>query len=143
MVYLFDRPGSSVYFIPNWWPGVTWTPSFFGGLGQYLPTFSHTFAFILLTTAVIGVHRRAALLACAGWLVVDSVFEIAQADLLADRIVQFLPHWFSEWPLLDNFAAYLLVGRFDPFDLVSIVLASVAACLLLSYLNRRGVGHAE
>lgn len=142
MVYLFDRPGSSVYFIPNWWPGATWTSSFFGAFGQHLPTFSHTFAFILLTTAVIGLHRRAVLLACAGWLIIDSVFEVAQADMLADRIVQLFPRWFSDWPILDTFAAYLLIGRFDPMDLASIVLAAITAYLLLSCLNRRGAGHA-
>lgn len=143
LVYLLDRPGSAVYFLPDWWSLVEFTPSFFGPLGQYLPTFSHTFAFILLTTAVIAPHRRAAFVICAGWLIVDSFFEIAQRDDLAVNIVSYLPDWFADWPLLDNVASYFLVGRFDPFDLVSIFAAGIAAFLLILYSTRRGIKHAN
>lgn len=142
MVYLLDRPSSAVYFVPNWWLVADWTPSVFGVLGQYLPTFSHTFAFILITTAVIGPHHRAGLIACAGWLVVDSLFEIAQRDSIAVNIVQYLPDWFFDWPLLDGVAGYFLAGQFDPLDLISICLAGVAAYLLFLFSNRRGAGHA-
>jgi hypothetical protein len=97
----------------------------------------------LLTTAVIAPRRRAAFLVCAGWLIVDSLFEIAQRDDLATNIVDYLPNWFAEWPLLDNVAAYFLLGRFDPFDLVSILAAGVAAYLLVLYSTRRGIKHAD
>lgn len=142
LVYLLDRPSNSVYFVPEWWALAEATPAFFGLLGQYLPTFSHTFAFILFTTAVLAVRRRAAIVVCAAWLLVDSFFEIAQRDELAVNIVNHLPNWFAEWPLLDNVAAYFLVGRFDPFDLVSIFAAGIAAYLLVLYSTRRGIKHA-
>lgn len=143
LVYLLDRPSSTVYFVPDWWSLADLTPAFFGLAGQYLPTFSHTFAFILLTTAVIAPRRRTALLVCAGWLIVDSFFEIAQRDDLAINIVKYLPNWFFEWPLLDNLPAYFLVGRFDPLDLVSIFAASISAYLLVLYSTRRGIKHAD
>lgn len=142
LVYLLDRPGSAVYFVPNAWSTSDWMPSVFGEVGQYLPTFSHTFAFILFTTAVIGRHRRAAIIACVGWLVVDSFFEIAQIDALAEKLVQHVvPHWFFDWPILDTVATYFLLGRFDPIDLVSIFVACVAAYLVILYSNRKGPEH--
>ena len=143
LVYLLDRPADTVYFVPDWWLLADFTPALFGSFGQYLPTFSHTFAFILLTTAVIAPHRKAAIVACAGWLVVNSFFEIAQRDDLAANIVRYLPGWFAEWPLLDNVAAYFLVGRFDPLDLVSIFAAAIAAYVLVLYSTRRGIRHVD
>lgn len=143
LVYLLDRTSSTVYFVPDWWSLADITPAFFGLLGQYLPTFSHTFAFILLTTALIAPRRGAAFVACAGWLIVDSFLEIAQRDDLAVNIVRYLPNWFAEWPLLENVAAYFLVGRFDPLDLVSIFAAGIAAYFLVLYSTRQGIQHAD
>ena len=143
LVYLLDRTSSTVYFVPEWWSVAVATPPFFGPLGQYLPTFSHTFAFILLTTAVMAPRRGTAIIVCAGWWVVDSFFEIAQRDDLAVDIVGYLPNWFAEWPLLDNVAGYFLTGRFDPMDLFSIFAATVAAYFLFLYSTRRGIQHAD
>ena len=92
---------------------------------------------------MIAPRRGAAFGACAGWLIVDSLFEIAQRDDLATNIANYLPSWFAEWPLLDNVAAYFLVGRFDPFDLVSIFAAGIAAYLLVLYSTQRGIKHAD
>ena len=142
LVYLLDRPNASVYFVPDWWSIADVTPAVFGLLGQYLPTFSHTFAFILLTTAVMTQRRGAALFACAAWLLVNSLFELAQHESLAVKIVEWLPGWFSDWPLLDNMAAYFLIGRFDPIDLASILAASIAAYLLILYSTSRGFKYA-
>ena len=143
LVYLFDRPGNAVYFVPDWWSLAEFTPGLFGLLGEHLPTFSHTFAFILLTTAVIAPRRGSAIVVCAGWLIVDSLFEIAQHDDLAVNIVRRLPNWFAEWPILENVAAYFLTGRFDPLDLVSIFVAGIAAYFLILYSTRRGIQHAD
>jgi hypothetical protein len=143
LVYLLDRPSETVYFVPDAWRASQSTPSFFGTLGLYFPTFSHTFAFILFTTAVIGMRGRAAMVACLGWLAIDSLLEIAQSDGVANTIVPYLPGWFLDWPLLENFRAYFLLGRFDPLDLVSILIASFLAYLLILFSNRRGAMHAQ
>jgi hypothetical protein len=147
-VYLLDRPSSSVYFVPDSWSAEAWTPeswtmgngtsSVFGSIGRYLPTFAHTFAFILFTTAVLVPTRRAALGICLGWLIVESLFEVAQSDALSAKIAGNVPAWFSDWPLLDNVAAYFLTGRFDPLDLVSIIISAGAAYLTFMYYTRRG-----
>ena len=54
LIYLLDRPSSSVYFVPDSWSMADRTPRIFGTIGRYLPTFAHTFAFILFTTAVMA-----------------------------------------------------------------------------------------
>ena len=55
-IYVLDRPAASAYFLTQWsavtdsgeiQTGVT--AHYFGALGLYLPTFLHTYAFILLT----------------------------------------------------------------------------------------------
>jgi hypothetical protein len=140
---LLDRPSNTVYFVPDAWRAADAAPSIFGVLGQYLPTFSHTFAFILFTTAVIGAHHRAAVITCAGWLALDSLFEFAQRDVVAATIIKYLPRWFFDWPLLENAAAYFVVGQFDPLDLISIFIASAAAYVLILYSIRRGARHVE
>lgn len=143
LVYLLDRPSSSVYFVPDWWSMPDQTLANFGTLGQHLPTFAHTFAFILLTTAVLSPLRRAALGICAAWVVVESLFEIAQGTVISAKIAANVPAWFSDWPLLDNVANYFVAGRFDPLDLVSIIIAAGAAYLTILYSTRRGFPHAD
>jgi len=46
LVYLFDRSGSDIYFIPDWWRFADGTPALFGVLGYSLPSFAHTYPFI-------------------------------------------------------------------------------------------------
>jgi hypothetical protein len=143
LVYLLDRPSGSVYFMPDSWSIADRTPAMFGALGRYLPTFAHTFAFILFTSVVLSPTRRAALGICVAWVVVESLFEIAQRDIIAAKIAANVPAWFADWPLLDNVADYFVAGRFDPLDLVSIMIAAGAAYLTMIYSTRRGALHAD
>jgi hypothetical protein len=144
LVYLLDRPSSSVYFVPDSWSMADRTPRIFGSIGRYLPTFAHTFAFILFTTAVMApVGRKAALGICAAWLAVESLFELGQIDAVAASIASRVPAWFADWPLLENIAGYFTTGRFDPLDLVSIFIAATAAYLLILFSTRRGSTHAD
>ncbi len=136
LVYLLDRPSNSLYFVPDSWSISDRTPAIFGAIGRYLPTFAHTFAFILLTTAVMAPTRKAALGICAAWLSVESLFELAQSDAISANIARNVPAWFSDWPLLDNVAVYFVNGRFDPLDLVSIAVATGAAYLTMLYSTR-------
>jgi hypothetical protein len=136
LVYLLDRPSNSVYFVPDSWSMADNSSPIFGAVGRYLPTFAHTFAFILFTTAILVPTRKAAAGICVGWLLVESLFEIGQADAIAAKIASTVPDWFSDWPLLDNVADYFVAGRFDPVDLVSIILAAGAAYLTILYSTR-------
>ena len=135
-VYLLDRPPGSVYLLPDDWMFGDGTRGSFGQLGWYLPTFTHTFAFSLFTSAVLEPWRWSGLAACTGWWLTASLFEIAQGDTWSAVIADAVPEWFSDWPVLDNLADYFSAGRLDPGDLLSIALGSVCAGLVV-VLSRR------
>jgi len=142
LVYLLDRPTTSVYLIPAGWSiGAQWPPVF-GVIGNHLPTFAHTFAFILFTSALLAPWRGSAFTACAGWWFIASVFEIAQSAAWSAAIAARVPPWFADWPLLDNVAGYFVAGRFDGLDLVSIALATVCAFGVIRLAQQRGRHHA-
>jgi len=135
-VYLFDRHGSDIYFIPAWWDFANGTPALFGYLGQNIPSFAHTFCFILLISALLTPWRVAPLTVCLGWCVTEAALELAQIAPIAGGIAARLPAWFSDWPILANVPGYFSLGRFDPLDLVSIGLGGVAAYLTILFINR-------
>ena len=127
LVYLLDRPSTSVYLVPDSWTFGRQFPSVFGLIGQQLPTFAHTFAFSLFTCAVLEPWRGAAPAACTGWWVFGSLFELAQRDAWSAVIAAWVPAWFADWPVLDNVTNYFVNGRYDPRDMVSIALAAICA----------------
>ena len=51
LVYVFDR-GGAVYFLSTWTATLAESNAF-GPLGDHLPTFVHTLAFILITAAIL------------------------------------------------------------------------------------------
>jgi hypothetical protein len=89
----------------------------------WLPTFSHVFAFALLTYLALG--RRHLLLACLLWVAVNALFELGQA-LPADT-VRLLPDFL-------NLHTYFIHGVFDPLDLLACAAGGGAAWVLI----RRG-----
>ncbi len=128
LVYLLDRPAERTYLIPDvLGHSMQGSAGLFGPLGQQLPTFLHTFAFCLLTAALLRVGWRGALGICTAWLSVDALFELGQRGDLAAWIARHVPGWFQHVPVLDNTASYFLRGRFDPLDLASIVLGAALA----------------
>ena len=130
-VYALDRPAMQTYFIPNNLNTYAGTESIFGPLGNHLPTFLHTFAFCVITAAVLGGGRRGALIVCLFWLIIDSLFEIAQHTDISNVIVPFIPDWFTNVPVLENAENYFSQGQFDPVDLISILLGVVCAYVLI------------
>jgi len=137
-VYLVDRSSTSVYLIPDSWFLGDSIPPVFGAIGDHLPTFAHTFAFILFTSAVLEPWRWSAVVACTGWWAVGSVFEVAQSDAWAVAIAARVPAWFADWPLLDNVANYFIAGQFDRVDLVSIGVATVGAFIVIRLSEKWG-----
>jgi hypothetical protein len=138
LVYLLDRPSTSVYFVPDSWSLGDSIPPIFGAIGDHLPTFSHTFAFILFTSAVLEPWRWSAVVACAWWYIVGSLFEIAQSEVWAAAIATRVPGWFADWPLLDNVAEYFIAGHFDLVDLASIAAATVSAFVVIKLSEQGG-----
>lgn len=140
LVYLFDRSGADIYFIPEWWRFADGTPALFGTLGHSLPSFAHVYCFILLTSALLTPWQIAPQMICVSWFAAEAFFELGQIDAVATGISAMLPAWFADWPILENVPGYFLHGSFDLFDLMFIGLGAAAAYLTICFLNRIG-GH--
>ncbi len=136
LVYLLDRPSAAVYLVPDSWVLGESVPPLFGAAGNHLPTFAHTFAFALYTSALLEPWRWSAVAACGWWWLLGSLFEIAQSDTWAASIAAGVPEWFADWPLLDNVAGYFIGGHFDSLDLASIALAAISAFIVIRMSHR-------
>ena len=66
------REGEQTIFVPGDLSLFPFTPSVFGVVGHSLPTFTHIFAFSLLTAAVLNHAKRTAVTVCLGWFLSDS-----------------------------------------------------------------------
>jgi len=130
-VYLFDRPADRIYFVPDGWQFGAGNDLLFGSIGAHLPSFVHVTVFILVTAIVLAPWRLRIASICLPWLVIDSLFELAQHEVIAARIAVIVPNWFEGKFLLENTAAHFLNGTFDLLDIVSIALGSVVAYLVL------------
>jgi hypothetical protein len=137
LVYVFDRQPEFIYFIPGWLSLESQTGGLFGKIGNYLPTFIHVYAFILLTVVVAVPTMTKLLPVCLTWFCLDSLFEIAQIDAIAQWVAMHTPTWFFGIPFLENTANYFLMGTFDVIDLLSIAVGTLAAYLTVSILTRR------
>ena len=140
VVYLLDRQAESVYFMSDWMALGDGQNSAFGLLGQHIPTFVHVYTFILLTMALVVPeerYRKYLLPVCLGWFVVDSLFEIAQIDFIAQRIAGWVPDWFAGIPFLENTASYFIHSTFDILDLLSIGLGTLAAYVTIQIILKR------
>lgn len=132
-IYLLDRQPETVYFISRWFSANGEVNPVFGMLGNYLPTFLHVYAFILLTVVVFAQSYRQIVIICLSWLTIDSLFEIAQIDFISQSIASQTPDWFVGVPFLENTANYLMMGTFDVFDLLSIVAGTIAAYMTIIF----------
>lgn len=137
LVYAFDRQPELTYFLPGWLSLNSQFGSLFGILGNYLPTFLHVYAFILLTVVVAVPTITKLVPVCVAWFCLDSLFEIAQLDQIAHWVATHTPAWFTGVPFLENTANYFLMGTFDVSDLLSIAAGTIAAYLTVSILTRR------
>ncbi len=130
LVYVLDRPAEQLPLV-----GIInlseVLPALFGPVGHSLPTFTHVFAFSLLTAAWFGGGQRVGLTACLVWFGVDSAFEVGQHPQIAERLVQFMPGWFGQLPVLHQTDSFFSSGTFDPGDLISIALGAAVAYLLI------------
>ena len=133
MVYVFERQPEFIYLLPDWLALNDMIGGIFGSLGNYLPTFIHVYVFILLTVVVAVPSITRLMPVCLAWLTIDTLFEIAQLEPVAQWVSQHTPGWFSGVPILENTAAYFLRGTFDVFDILSIIFGTITAyitCLL-------------
>lgn len=97
------------------------------------PTFIHTFSMILILVGILSLQGREILAASLLWVGVEVLFEFMQMPSLAEEVVNLVPDWFSNYLLLENIAPYFTKGTFDWIDLISILVAAMAA----GYLSHR------
>jgi len=140
LVYVVDRPEGATA-LPQNLAFFQPTVRLFGVLGQSLPSFVHVFAFSVLTTALLGASRRAAIAACAGWVLVNAAFEFGQYPAIAACLSQLTPAWFENIPILARAKGYFLYGTFDPMDLLFIALGALAAYLLMKRMQLWRTSH--
>ena len=125
LVYAFDR-GGTVYFLSAWTSAPP--PTVFSGpLGNHLPTFLHTLAFILITAAILRPWPRLLLPICATWFGIECLFELGQMAPYDGHIAAILPLWFEGVPVLQNTSGYFIRGTYDALDVVSIALGAIIA----------------
>ena len=125
LVYALDR-GGAVYFLPFWACAPSLT-AFTGPLGNHLPTFLHTLAFILITAAILRPWPRLLLPICATWFGIECLFELGQMAPFDDHIAALVPAWFEGVPLLEITSHYFIRGTYDALDVVSIALGATIA----------------
>lgn len=136
-VYLFARPPLDLLpFSWNLFTGAGLRP-----LSGVLPEFLHVFAFILLTAAVVRGPPRVIPI-CVFWVGIETFFELGQHPSLAPYITAAVPQWFEQLPVLDRTASYFLHGTFDPWDVVTTVLGTLAAYFMLTWIAQRNAHHA-
>ena len=131
-IYLIDRQPETAYLISN---GLFLNDNVrpvFGVMGNYLPTFLHVYAFILLSAAVFAQSHRQVLIICLSWLIIEIIFELAQINIIAQSVAIHIPDWFSVIPVVNNTANYFLMGTFDILDIISIIAGTLIAYMTIS-----------
>jgi hypothetical protein len=134
-IYLIDRHPDTVYLIPHELSLNDKTGSVFGIIGNFLPTFLHVYIFIIFTAVLFSESRRQIIIICLSWMLIDSLFEIAQIDFIAIHIAENTSSWFTGIPLLENTSDYFLLGTFDFADLISILAGTFTAYITIIFTN--------
>ncbi len=135
LVYVLDRPATTVYLLPQALSLAAKQKAWFGAFGGPLPELVHVYAFILLTVVVSPWSRPALLPICGFWWAVAFLAEVGQLPTLAPRIAALVPTWFQHIPVLSNTASYFSHGTFDLQDLVAVSIGSVGAFLSVNLVN--------
>jgi len=132
LVYLVDRPPDQTYFVSESKIDISLhdtLPGLFGRIGTSLPTFTHVFAFILITAGLMSCGKTGYLVITIFWFMVDSVFELGQK--FSETAVKLVPSWLSGIPYLENTENYFRKGTFDWIDIATIFLGSISAYIVL------------
>ena len=140
-LYFVGRPGSAIFAIPDNLEHWVYALPLLSEISGPLPSFFHTFAFILFLALVLNPSRAGKILICLGWMTVELFFEIGQHSFFANHLVEWIPLWFAGIPFLEVADFYFLSGTFDPVDVLFILFGAAAALFTLSKFQRWEVGH--
>lgn len=141
-VYVLDRPDGTAMLLPRSWvmhaPGQSW----FGAIGGSLPSFVHAFAFSLFTALVLPRTWRHGALACGGWALCETLFELGQHPQVSPWLVQQL-HAMAGWPGMEALRRYFKQGSFSTSDVVAGLAGAALAFGALWWLCYRETGPAR
>ena len=127
LIYLSSRDPQQVYFLSYleaFQPGESAQPGLFS---DFLPSLLHTYAFILLSVAVLSASLAQTRIICGVWVVIESLFEAGQHQLVAGLISEPLRLWLDGIPLLEYSHEYFVNGTFDGLDILAILLGAAGA----------------
>ena len=134
IVYVTDRDTSRAVLIPSI---ATFAGSkVFGALGQWLPSFLHTFAFSLITAAALAPRSTPRYGACVAWAAINVGFEIGQHPLVSVRLAEALLGPMHGWPLVQPLARYFVHGTFDWGDIAAAMLGAFTSATALRLTHR-------
>ena len=109
-----------------------------------LPSFLHTFAFVLMSAGVLACRRLfCAVKIALAWVLIELIFELGQHAAMKSWFIGALPAWFDAVPILDRVGAYFLHGRYDALDVAAIFIAALSAVGLIHWLEKKGVRHED
>lgn len=129
-VYLTARPAGSAALLP--WAGIHSAAPLLGSVGGWLPSFTHVFAFALLTAATARPSVAPPYWACVLWWAIDVAFEVAQSPAWKEPVIDTARRWLGDGWLTSLFTRYVERGTFDPGDLVAVTAGSLAAAAMLA-----------
>jgi hypothetical protein len=137
LVYLFGRSPDSYGFgviVRDYLGIIRPQRLLFGGLSDNLPSFTHVFAFSLMTAGLLGPRRKGALLICLFWFLIDTAFEIGQG--LKHISLTIIPEWINVHPLpMANLQEYFRCGTFDIGDILAGLLGALAAFIVAEFMR--------
>lgn len=132
LLYLADRQAGGAMLLPRFL--ALHTGPLFGTFGPWLPSFIHPFAFSLLSSAALKhpwASARAGYGLCAGWWLLNLVFELGQHARFSAPLAEALQSGWGQNMLTTALSAYALQGHFDGADVVALSAGSLAAAALL------------
>ena len=127
LVYLSSRDPQQVYFL-SYIQALQSGSRETGILSDFLPSLLHTYAFILLTVAVLSASPAQTRLICIFWFCLECLFEIGQHNTIAD----FLSEYLVNIRVLEVAAGYFVNGTFDILDIAAIALGACMAYATVS-----------
>jgi hypothetical protein len=100
-----------------------------------IPTFCHTFSFVIFTSIFLPETRVSYTLNLVVWIYIESVLELLQSDVcsgyrLTSKIAGIML-------CNENCQGYFVLGTFDKIDLLSILAGGALAYSYLAFSRRR------
>jgi len=136
IVYLIVRPFGNVWFLSpysQWLFKVGLPLVGLGFLGGVLPSFFHTAAFSFLTISFLPSTQCTHLSMCSLWIIINILFEIGQK--YHEAVLNIIPNFFNEIPILNQTYSYFLCGTFDYWDIVASVSGGIMAYWILEHFR--------